>query len=92
MKAIYTKYIPASTFRSARIKAYTVDKQRYAVTIPWDYAFDVAELHEVAARAFMRQHMPAHQNEKLTYGDAPNGYVFTFAKSLSPGSVPREEI
>lgn len=48
-QAIVTKYLGPTNFRGARIR---VKAQAGSITVPWDHALDVAENHEIAARAF----------------------------------------
>lgn len=84
MRAIYTKYLPATDRRGARIKAYTCDS-RESLTVAFNYDSSVLIQHARAANAFIRTYMPQCVDMALTYGDAPNGYVFTFAASKVGG-------
>lgn len=80
MRAVYTKYIPATDRRSARIKAYTCDGLE-SLTRPIDYDLNEVARHATVARAFINQYLPGCVDMPLTYGDAPRGFVFTFAAS-----------
>lgn len=81
MKAICTKYLSPTDTKGARIKAYTCEE---SLTVPYDYALTGVEQHESAARALLEKYMPGCENLRLTWGEMPTGYVFTFALSLSP--------
>lgn len=83
MRAIYTKYLPATDRRGARIKAYTCDGSE-SLTRAFDYDLNEVERHAKVACAFISQYLPGCVGMPLTYGDAPKGFVFTFAQSLSP--------
>lgn len=80
MISIYTKYLPATDRRGAHIKAYTCAGKE-SLTRPLDYDLNEVERHATVARAFINQYLPGCVDMPLTYGDAPKGFVFTFAAS-----------
>lgn len=88
MKAICTKYLGPTDTKGARIKAYTGEE---SLTLPLDHALSGAERHEKVVRALLEKYMPGCERIRLTYGEMPSGYVFTFALSLSPLSPHGEE-
>ena len=80
MRAVYTKYLPATDRWGGRIKAYTCDGTQ-SLTRAFNYDSTVLVQHAQIARAFIDKYMPGCVGMPLTYGDAPKGYVFTFAAS-----------
>jgi hypothetical protein len=77
MKAIITKYIPSSNFRSARIKA-TAEGVK-PITLPWDYSLSTEENHFCAALELCAAQ--AWKND-LVFGALPDqsGYAFCFSR------------
>jgi hypothetical protein len=47
MKAIETKYLPATNYKDARIKAYA--EGGLSITIPYPHEYDTEKAHKVAA-------------------------------------------
>ena len=83
MQAIHTKYIPATSSRGARIKAYT-SSNKAGVIVPVDYALDGEQRHFKAAKAFIAKHFKyAPDSAAMCYGDSADGkgYVFCFTQS-----------
>jgi hypothetical protein len=50
MVAIQTKYLGATNFKGARVKAWR--EHGPSLTLSWDHALNVEENHKVAAQAF----------------------------------------
>lgn len=50
MQAVETKFLGPTDFRGARVKA---SAEAGTVTVSWDYALDVDENHDAAARALI---------------------------------------
>ena len=83
MKAVHTKYIPATNTRAAKIKAYTHDHPR-GVLVSIDYDLDDVQRHFKAAREFIAKKLTyAPETLKMNYGcSADNkGYCFCFTYS-----------
>ena len=86
MIAIYTKYVPATNTRGSRIQAYDIpmgqDKRR-TVSIPYPYELSGELVHFEAVKLFAEKHLKyAPSLDNMRYGNAPNGYVFCFDKSI----------
>ncbi len=73
MKAISTKYLPATNTKGSRIKAYDCDNN--SVTLPMDYRYSGEILHRKAAEA-LRDKM--NWAGELIGGGTKDGYVFVF--------------
>jgi hypothetical protein len=75
MKAIITKYIPATNTRGSRIKAFDCDKNSVVISYP----------HELSGEAVYKQ-AAVRLCEKMKWstdllgGGTSNGYVFVFKK------------
>lgn len=80
MKAIVTKYLPATNYRPSRIKASDCDGN--SVTIPYDSASTDGAAFAKAAVALCHK-MGWTYGGKLISGGMSNGYVFVFEKSDS---------
>ena len=76
MKAITTRYIPASNTRGSRIVATAEGGNR--VTIPYPHELSGADVHAEAAIALCRK-LSWHGD--LIAGGTESGYVFVFAES-----------
>jgi len=76
MKAIFTKYIPATNTKGSRIKAYDGGKNQK--TISYDNALNSEELHAKAAIELCKK---MNWKGELISGGFNNGYVFVFADS-----------
>ncbi len=74
MKAIQTKYLPATNHRGSRIKAF--DWCGNSITIPFNFALDTLEAHFEAALAFVNKMQWNWTKEKMTYGVIKSGTVF----------------
>ena len=88
MLSIHTKFVPATSQRSARIKAYSYDKRQ--VIIPIDYSLGDVERHHKAVKAFIERHLSLPDDfdgSKMVYGSGHDnkGYVFCFPQSTIEG-------
>ena len=81
MKAISTKYLPATNFRGSRIKAFTEGGNQITISYPHELN---AENGHLAAAVALKTKM--NWSGKLIGGGTGNGYVFVFTDS-----EPREE-
>lgn len=82
MRAIHTKYLPATNRRSARIKAYLSDGR--SITRALDYSLGDVDRHAAVAREFIaREFTYVSADAPLVFGDSADGrgYVFCFAES-----------
>lgn len=81
MKAIHTKYIPASNTKCSRIKAYTTDG--LSATISYPYVFDGARCHFEAVKELVEKHNLAWDISNMCWGDSADGKGYTFCFSDS---------
>ncbi len=72
MKAIQTKYLPATNTKPSRVKAYTADQ---SITISYDDEYSQEEAHKKAAVALCNK---MGWSTALIAGSIDNGYVFLF--------------
>lgn len=79
MKAISTKYIPATDYKGSRIKA--DDGDGNTVTISYPHEFDTEKAHAQAALALCRKMgwTDRLHGNGLIAGGTKSGYVFVFA-------------
>jgi hypothetical protein len=85
MIAIYTKYVPATNRNGSRIKAFTLgDPSRPGVSATISYPHELSHemVHFAAVRELIKKHGLSWDTENMRYGDAPNGYVFCFDRSI----------
>jgi hypothetical protein len=75
MKAISTKYIPATDLKGSRIKAYTEGNNSIAISYPLEYDGEIA--HKIAAVALCRK---MGWPQELIAGGTKEGYVFIMHK------------
>jgi hypothetical protein len=73
MKAIVTRYLPATNSRGSRIAASDEDGNR--ITIPYPHELSGEAVHRLAAQALCAK-MGWHG--RLTSGSLKHGYAFTF--------------
>lgn len=78
MIAIQTEYLPATTKRPARVKAYTCMGAH--LTIAYDDSLNSIAAFAKAAVALAR-HMGWTYGGKLVSGGTKDGYVFVFTQS-----------
>lgn len=76
MKAIHTKYIPASHLKPSRIKAYAFGG--LSVTISFPYVFDGARCHFEAVKALVEKHKLTWDISEMCWGDSADGKGYTF--------------
>jgi hypothetical protein len=76
MKAIFTRYIPATNTKGSRIKAY--DGENNQKTIAYDYSLSTEDFHAKAAIELSKK---MNWKGELISGSFNNGYVFVFADS-----------
>ena len=79
--AIETKFLGATNFRGARIKAQAMDSwsdgKRESVTVGYDYALNSEDNHTWAAMHVVSKiSRPAFHNYHLEAGGTARGYVF----------------
>jgi len=82
MLAIHTKYIPATDYKSAKIKAYTCNGHKTFINI--DYDLDDLNRHVKAAKTLIDKEFKYLKNTKqMTYGGSADnkGYSFCFVES-----------
>jgi hypothetical protein len=82
MLAIHTKYIPATSTRGSRIKAYT--STGFTATVPYPYELSYEKCHFEAVKALVKKHNLDWNIDKMCYGDSADGkgYVFCFVDSI----------
>ncbi len=76
MKAISTKYLPATNTRGSRIKAH--DSDGHSVTIGYPHELSGAAVHAKAAVSLC---LKMGWEGDLISGGTKDGYVFVFAES-----------
>lgn len=85
MQAIHTKYMPATDYKPAKIKAYNRDHPR-GVIVSIDQSLDRdLDQHFKAAREFIAKKIPyCNDQQTMTYGGSANGegYVFCFTYAI----------
>jgi hypothetical protein len=79
MKAIETKYLPATNTRGARIKA---TAGNMSATVPYDYSLGDVELHFEAVKGLVSKHSLEWDISTMVYGGTDKGYTFCFPKSI----------
>ena len=84
MKAIETKYIPATNYKDNRIKAYTEGGN--SITIPYPGEYDTEKAHEVAALRLVSKMGWDKQSwyNGIIGGGTKTGYAWVF---VPKGSV-----
>ena len=82
MIAIHTKYIPATSTKGSRIKAYT--STGFTATVPYPYELSYEKCHFEAVKALVKKHNLDWKIDKMFHGDSADGkgYVFCFADSI----------
>ena len=73
MKAIQTKYLPPTTYRGSRIKAWAEGGN--SITISYPYELSGQDVHEAAAVALCKK---MGWSTELLGGGLEKGYVFVF--------------
>ena len=84
MQAIYTKFIPATDTKAAKIKAYNENHPK-GVTVSIDYDLNDVGRHFKAAQEFVKTKLSVDQlAPTMAYGGSADGkgYVFCFVDSL----------
>lgn len=79
MKAIETKYLPATNTRGASIKATAGGMQ---ATVPYDYSLGNVELHFEAVKGLVKKHKLEWNISTMVYGGTDKGYTFCFPESI----------
>jgi hypothetical protein len=81
MIAIHTKYIPASSTRGSRIKAYTSTGKQATISYPYELSFEMS--HFQAVKALVENNGLDWNLADMRYGDSADGkgYVFCFDAS-----------
>lgn len=84
MKAIYTKFIPATNYRSSRVKA--TDEDGNSKVLDWEHGLDTIGNHRAVAVALIKK--MKWNPTKIVSASMKNGYVWTMLE-YRPG-VPVE--
>ena len=86
MKAIHTRYLPATEHKGSRIKAYTGSGMAATISFPYG-ASPGAEGHFLAVRALVEQNGLGWDCSVMCWGDSSDGrgYTFVFPKSTIGG-------
>lgn len=79
MVIIKTKYLSASNYRGARIKA---SANGFTATIPFPYGESYENAHFEAVKALVAKHSLDWDISRMGYGSDDNGYYFTFNHSV----------
>ena len=79
MKAISTKYLPATNTRGARIKAYCDD---LSAVVSYPYELSDQHAHFKAVKELVRKHGLNWDLEEMRFGATEKGYVFCFADAI----------
>ena len=82
MIAIHTKFLPATSAKGERIKAYTNSSQ-FTATISYDYAMTNLGAHVAAVRELARKYNLPWDIDTMCYGDSSDGRGFTFCFAVS---------
>ena len=82
MIAIHTKFIPATTHKGARIKAYTSTKWQATISYPYEKSYELA--HFEAVKALIERNKLDWPLGDMRFGDSADGkgYVFCFDRSI----------
>jgi len=80
MIAIETKYLPATNFKGARIKAFTFSG--FNITIPCDYSLTHEKVYFKAVKELIKKYKLEWNISKMTFGGTKDGYVFCFSDSI----------
>ena len=88
MKAILTKFLPATSTRPSRIKAYTVDGNQ--ITLSNDECSDHGRHNTGLSHLYAAYKLAERMNwpGNLVGGGTPSGYVFVFTSSWIRNPVP----
>jgi len=79
MKAVETKYLPATNTRGSRIKA-TADGM--SATVPYDHSKSDVHVHFEAVKGLVEKHGLTWDVSRMVYGGTEKGYVFCFPQSI----------
>ena len=85
MIAIQTKYLAATDYKGARIKAMT--DSGFNVTVPFNYSLSGEKVHFEAVKELVKKYKLKWDIKNMVYGGLKHGYVFCFADSTIEGSV-----
>ena len=78
MIAIQTKYLQATNFKGARIKA---TAKKFSVTILYPHELYGVACHFQAVKALVAKHELAWTLDNMRYGETDQGFVFCFDAS-----------
>ena len=86
--AIETKYLGATNYRGARIKATAMDtfsdEKRLSVTIPYPYEMSLGEpMHRKAAEQLMPKLVNDPDGVSMVAGATDRGYVFVITQQAN---------
>lgn len=80
--AIFTRYLGLTNTKGRRIKA---TARGISVTIPLDYALDMTERHEKAARALLGK-LGWYDRDTALAGETPDGRGYV-SVAIAPGAA-----
>ena len=83
MIAIHTKYIPPSSTRGSRIKAYTYGDKGFQVTIPYLHQLGTIEAHFEAVKDLVKKYELDWNLSEMRYGDSADGRGYSFCFDAS---------
>jgi hypothetical protein len=76
MKAIHTKYIPASNTKGSRIKAYVEGGLSATISYPHEYSYE--RCHFEAVKTLVEKHKLHWDISNMRFGDSADGKGYTF--------------
>jgi len=79
MRAIQTKYLPATNTSGSRIKA---TAGNMSATIPYNYALSNEAVHFEAVKELVKKNGLDWDISEMVFGGIKYGYVFCFPESL----------
>jgi len=86
MLAIQTKYIPPTTNKGSRIKAWASGRD-WVAYVPFDHSLSHELTHFEAVKEFVKKYKLDWDLKNMRFGGVDNGYVFCFANSIVSESL-----
>ena len=86
MIAIQTKFLPCTTPKGARVKAWASGRP-WSVTISYDYSGSHEMPHFRAVQALIEKHKLQWDLNNMRFGGVDDGYVFCFQNSIVSESI-----
>jgi hypothetical protein len=81
MIALQTKYIPPTTHRGARIKAWATNRS-WVAYVPYYHSKSLELVHFEAVKEFVKKFDLKWDLKNMRFGCVDNGYVFCFADAI----------